>query len=324
MKEKILKTLRETDEYVSGQALCEGLGVSRTAVWKAIKQLKEEGYEIDSVNNRGYRLNTVPDVMSKAEILSQLDTTWLGKELIYFDTIDSTNEYAKQIAMESQHGTVVVGDQQTAGKGRLGRTWISPRGCSIYISYLLKPEIAPSHASQLTIVAALATAKAVEEVTGLTTQIKWPNDIVVNGKKVCGILTEMSADMDQIHHVVVGIGVNVNMTSFDEEIAATATSLRLEKEEVISRAQIIVAMLKHFEVCYDVFCKTEDLTGLLEEYNARLVNKDKEVRVLDRKNEWTGIARGMNESGELLVETDEGVQTVLSGEVSVRGLYGYV
>jgi BirA family biotin operon repressor/biotin-[acetyl-CoA-carboxylase] ligase len=174
-------------------------------------------------------------------------------------------------------------------------------------------------------VAALATAKAIERVTGLSCGIKWPNDIVIDGCKVCGILTEMSADMDCIHNVVIGIGVNVNMLEFDETIQATATSLRLQTGEVVSRAQLILQMLREFEQAYEVFVKTEDLRGLLAEYNERLVNKNRQVRIIERQNEWTATALHMNENGELVVVTKDGAErTILSGEVSVRGIYGYV
>lgn len=326
MKEKILKILRESSDYVSGQYLCETLHVSRTAVWKTINRLKEEGYGIDSVNNKGYRLMDVPDIMSEAEILSRLTTKWLGHPLHYKDSIDSTNEYAKKLAMEGEkHGAVVVGNEQTAGKGRLGRVWTSPPGCAIYISYLLRPDIAPEHASRLTIVAALSTARAIEEVTGLPCHIKWPNDIVIHGRKVCGILTEMTADMDQIQYVVVGIGINVNITQFPEEIAKTATSIRIEKNEMVSRSELIASMLKHFEKDYMVFCKTQDLSELLDAYNKRLVNRDKEVRIIEREKEWTGIAKQMNREGALEVIDESGKKrSIFSGEVSVRGLYGYV
>ena len=326
VKEKVLKALRETDEYVSGQMLCEQLKVSRTAVWKAIRQLKEEGYDIDSVNNRGYRLRRVPDVMSAAEILSQLETDWMGRPLVYLDIVDSTNEYAKELAKkEYVHGTVVVGDHQSAGKGRLGRGWSSPKGCAVYISYLLKPDILPAHASMLTLVAALSTSRAIEEITGCDCQIKWPNDIVMDGKKVCGILTEMSADMDCIHYVVTGIGVNVNMTSFDESIKDTATSLRLQTGNIISRSKLILSMLSYFEKDYAVFIKTEDLSGLLEDYNKRLVNRGRQVRIVERKQEWKAVARQINKAGELEVETEDGqIKYIVSGEVSVRGIYGYV
>ncbi|MBQ4232604.1 MAG: biotin--[Lachnospiraceae bacterium] len=325
MKEKILRLLRENDEYISGQAICESLGVSRTAVWKVIKQLKNEGYEIDSVSNKGYKLTESPDVMSEAEISSRLDTEFLGKKLYYFETIDSTNEYLKHLPEEETvHGTVCIGDHQSAGKGRLGRTWLSPRGSSIYISYLLKPDIEPANASMLTIVAALSVAKAINKVTGLDTSIKWPNDIVVNSKKVCGILTEMTADMDRIERVIIGIGINVNMESFDDSIKDMATSLRIESGMVVKRADIIINMLKTFEEYYSMFVKTEDLSLLLDDYNSILVNRGKEVRIIERDKEWAATAVSMNKLGELIVNDNEGKEVnIRSGEVSVRGLYGY-
>ncbi|MCR4715773.1 MAG: biotin--[acetyl-CoA-carboxylase] ligase, partial [Lachnospiraceae bacterium] len=196
---------------------------------------------------------------------------------------------------------------------------------SIYMSYLIKPDIMPTHASMLTIVAALSTAMAIRDVTKLDAMIKWPNDIVVNGKKVCGILTEMTADMDRIEQVVVGIGVNVNMLEFDDSIKTTATSLRIESGDIIKRSSIIVKMLSYFEKYYDIFVKTEDLSGLVDAYNDLLVNRDKEVRVIEKNNEWNAKALNINEKGELVVVDDEGkVKTIMSGEVSVRGIYGYV
>lgn len=326
MKQKILELLKEQEDYLSGQMISEKLHVSRTAVWKAIKQLKEEGYVIDSVNNRGYRLVEAADVMNEAEVVSQLATNWLGRPLRYFDEIDSTNEYLKREAAGGLiHGTVALANEQTAGKGRLGRSWSSPTGSSIYISYLLRPDIAPIHASMLTIVAALATARAIEDTTGLNAGIKWPNDIVVNKHKVCGILTEMSSDMDRIQYVIVGIGVNVNMTEFPEEIKETATSLRLETGEVVRRAPLVAKMLFFFEHYYELFLKTEDLSGLLADYNAHLVNKGKQVRIVERTGEWTAIAEEMDEKGELVVTLPDGTKkNIISGEVSVRGLYGYV
>ena len=326
MKSKILTILRNTEDYVSGQQLCEQLGVSRTAVWKAVKQLKEEGYEIDSVNNKGYCLKGIPDVMNQAEIKSQLISKWLGQRLDYFPCLDSTNTYLKEIAGKgAPHGSVAVADHQTAGKGRLGRSWSSPTGCSVYMSYLLRPDIAPVHASRLTIVAALATTRAIEEVTGLSAEIKWPNDIVINKRKVCGILTEMSADMDRIEYVVIGIGVNVNMTHFEEELSDRATSLRIECNKEISRLQIIVKMLSCFEYYYEQFIETEDLSAMLSDYNDRLVNRGREVRIVERQKEWKAVALEMDRDGELVVQLPDGTtKKVISGEVSVRGIYGYV
>ena len=253
MKTKILQALRQDSEvYISGQQLCEQFGVSRTAVWKAIKQLQEAGYEIEAVRNRGYRLLAVPDILSQSEIASQLHTKWLGQNIRYFEEVDSTNTAAKRIAEESGcadwHGTVVVAEEQTAGKGRRGRFWSSPRGTGLFFSILLKPQIEPGNASMLTLVKGMATVKGIAQVTGLRPQIKWPNDVVLNGKKLVGILTEMSAQVDYVNHIVVGTGINVHQADFPQEIAKTATSLKLELQEAgrnvqISRAELLAAAL---------------------------------------------------------------------------------
>lgn len=342
MKTKILQILREkqgeTEGYVSGQELCEIFGVSRTAVWKAIKQLKESGYEIEAVQNKGYCLKAVPDILSKNELESIRKTRWIGHPICYFDEIDSTNTEAKRIAEaeEGGHGTVIVADMQTAGRGRRGRNWSSPHGTGIFFTILLKPDINPSNASMLTLVKAMATARGIQQVTGLKPQIKWPNDIVLNGKKVVGILTEMSAQVDYVNHIVVGTGINVHQTEFPEEIAKTATSLDIElkaqgKEMQISRARLLEAVLEQFEIYYEKYIQTQDLSAIAAEYNEILANCNRPVRVLDPLGEFEGQALGINERGELLVERDsrtEGKERelvrVASGEVSVRGIYGYV
>lgn len=326
MKAEILKLLKEYDGYISGQELCEHFQVSRTAVWKVIRQLQEEGYGIEAVRNRGYHLVETADVCTEAELKSCMDTTWAGENLEYHDTIDSTNTRCKQLAEEdAPHGTLVVADRQSAGKGRRGRTWVSPTGTGIWMSLLLRPEFAPSSASMLTLVAALAVQKGIAEVTGVETGIKWPNDLVANGKKICGILTEMSAEMDAIHYVVVGIGINVNTAEFPEDISATATSLAIETGKSVHRSQLIAACMKAWETYYDQFIHTADLSGLKAEYDSRLVNKNKQVQVLAPKNSYTGTALGITDTGELLVETPDGeIREVMSGEVSVRGVYGYV
>ena len=217
--------LRDTDGYVSGQELCNKFGVSRTAIWKVINQLKEAGYEIEAAQNKGYHLIAAPDVMTEAELESLKNTQWAGCEIYCFDSIDSTNTKAKELA-EAGHpsGTLVVADQQTLGRGRRGRSWESPAGTGIFMTLMLKPDINPNNASMLTLVAAMATARAITEVTGEAAQIKWPNDIVMNGKKVVGILTEMSAQFDYINHIVVGIGINVHNEEFPEEIAMASAS----------------------------------------------------------------------------------------------------
>lgn len=325
MKAEILKMLRETDSYVSGQELCNKFGVSRTAVWKAINQLKENGYEIEAVQNKGYHLLSAPDIMDKTELESIHATEWAGCEIYYFGSIDSTNTKAKELAEEGHpSGTLVVADRQTAGKGRRGRSWESPSGIGIFMTLMLKPEINPNHASMLTLVAAMATTRAIRRVTGVPAMIKWPNDIVMNGKKVCGILTEMSAQFDYINHIVIGIGINVHNEDFPEEIAQTASSIYLESGQHIHRASLIEAFLEEFEDVYAEYLKTEDMEGLQKEYDAMLVNRGRQVRVLDPKEPFEGKAMGITKKGELIVDTWESRKLVSSGEVSVRGIYGYV
>ncbi|MCM1037867.1 MAG: biotin--[acetyl-CoA-carboxylase] ligase [Roseburia sp.] len=328
-KSDILSMLRQSRDYVSGEQLCTHFGVSRTAVWKAMNQLKEEGYQIEAVSHKGYRLLESPDVLSANEILSRLSTKWAGKTLYYAPITGSTNIDAKQYAEAgAPHGTTVVANMQTAGKGRRGRRWQSPQGNSIYMSILLKPDFAPDKASMLTLVMALSVAEAITETSGLTSGIKWPNDIVVNQKKVCGILTELNTESDYIQYVVIGVGINVNNASpqeFPEEIRQTATSLKIESGSQILRAVLLERVLAHFEKNYDTFVTTLDLTHLKEAYEKRLLNLDAEVKVLDPQGEFTGIARGIDKSGELIIEKEDGqIVGVYAGEVSIRGLYGYI
>lgn len=329
LKTDILTKLSEADDYVSGQELCELYGVSRTAVWKAVNSLKKEGFEIDSVTNKGYRLKQSDgDILSGSSIMSALKTDWLGKSCLYFDTVDSTNDELRRRYSENadiEDGTVAITSDQTAGKGRRGRAWEAPRDCNIAMSFLLKPEFEPDKASMLTLLAALAVAEGTQIETECECQIKWPNDVIIGKKKYCGILTEMSSEIDFIHYVIVGIGVNVNTPSFPEELQDKATSLLLETGKTVSRTQIAVNILKSFEKYYESFCEAGDLSPVLEEYNAKLVSRDSEVRVLDPKGEYSGISRGINSQGELIVELpDKSVKNVYAGEVSVRGIYGYV
>ncbi len=326
LKSEVLRLLKCADGYISGQAICGELEVSRTAVWKVIRQLRSEGYVIRAVQNKGYYLLEKPDVLSKEELEGAIDSEWAGKTVYYYSVTDSTNSCIKALAETgAKQGTLVVADMQSAGKGRRGRSWYSEAGSGVWMSILLRPEFEPNQASMITLVAALAAAKAIRDVSGLDARIKWPNDIVINGKKVCGILTEMSLEADYIRYVVCGIGINVNHKEFPEDIRATATSLMLESGEKVSRIQLISELWKHFEKYYELFCADGDLKHLKAEYNSILVNKDKQVRVLEPKGEWSGKATGINNKGELLVETEDGsVNKVYSGEVSVRGIYGYI
>lgn len=326
MKAEILSRLRETDDFLSGQQLCQMMGVSRTAVWKAINDLKEEGYIIEAVRNRGYRLVEEADVITQAELESMLDTRWIGNRLEYFDETDSTNTRARKFAEEgAAHGTLVVADSQAAGKGRRGRLWTSPKGVGIWMSMVLRPSIAPVTASMLTLIAGMAVVKGVKTATGLDAMIKWPNDAVLNGRKICGILTEMSTEDECIRYVITGIGINVNIDEFPPEIAQTATSLKLETGHNIRRSPVIGAVAQAFEEYYDIFLETCDMSRLREQYNRELANTGREVLVLDPYGQYEGIALGIDEAGSLLVKRKDGtVVPVISGEVSVRGIYGYV
>lgn len=325
-KTEVLQLLRGSADSVSGQRICELLGISRTAVWKAVGRLKEEGYEIEAVPNKGYRLLAAPDVVSESELESRMRTKVMGRHLLYLDVVDSTNtEAKKQADRGAPHGFLTVAGKQEQGKGRRGRSWESPAGVNIFMTILLRPSFGPDKASMITLVMALATARAITDVSGLSAGIKWPNDIVVNKKKVVGILTEMTLEMDDIQYLVCGVGINVNQEVFPEEIAGTATSLYLEGGKKLNRADLIEKVMERFEEYYDTFCRTEDMAGLMEEYNALLVNVNAGVRVLDPKGEYDGISYGINRLGELMVEKADGTrENVYAGEVSVRGIYGYV
>ena len=330
MKAKILSILRSSNEYVSGQALCNELGVSRTAVWKVINQLKEEGYEVDSVQNKGYKITSFPDIITASEIeslLMQNADSGIVNKVIYYAETDSTNNEAKRKSEEPDivHGTLFVTECQTLGRGRRGRNWISPPGSGIWMTLLLRPDINPAAASMLTIVSAMALVDALRYVvpdTGF--YIKWPNDVVLNGKKISGILTEMSAEPDYINYIIVGTGINVNTEEFDESIRDTASSILLETGKHIKRSEVINQYSLCFKKYYDTFIKEGNLAGLKDTYNQMLINKGRMVKALYDNQEIVGKALGINDEGELMVEALDGVVVVRSGEVSVRGLYGYV
>jgi len=244
----------------------------------------------------------------------------------YFEELDSTNKKIDELARDgAEHGTVIVADKQTAGKGRRGRTWESPAGTNLYFSILLRPEIEVEKAPMLTLIMAYSVAKVLQEEWRLETSIKWPNDLVISGKKICGILTEMVLDGSQIGHVVVGTGINVNVTEFPEELSDKATSLYLESKVIFDRKKLLNEVLKEFWKQYNNFLEVQDLSFMKEAYNEILVNRGKEVLVLEPGNEYQAVAHGINDVGELLVEKNDGSKVaVYAGEVSVRGIYGYV
>ena len=326
MKAEILTLLRERRDYVSGQELCERFGVSRTAVWKAIGQLKKEGYDIEAIRNKGYCLRPEEEVFGQHELESRMNTRWAGRPVLFHRELSSTNLQAKLDAENgAAQGTLLVADKQTAGRGRRGRTWSSPEGTNAYFTLILKPEFHVELASMITLGMGIAVADGIRETCQAQAYIKWPNDIVINGKKVCGMLAEMSVERDYIHYVVMGVGINVGLQEFPPEITNMATCLEAECGYKVSRATLIANVMSKFEAYYEIFRKEGSLKGLRERYNSLLINQGREVRVLAPKAEFQGVSRGINEAGELLVELEDGTVTeVYAGEVSVRGLYGYV
>lgn len=325
MKAQILTVLRNTEGYVSGQELCRNLGVSRTAVWKVIGKLRQEGYVIDAVPNKGYCLKQIPDILTKEQLTSLINTEWIAREIQSFEELDSTNTYAKQIADSVPDGTLVVAEVQNQGKGSKGRGWESKGGYGIWMSLILKPNILPPDASKLTLVAALSTARACRQYTQLPVQIKWPNDIVCDGKKLCGILTEMSAELNYVNHIVLGIGINVNSMDFSQELQERATSLYLETGREWNRGLLIREIMNCFEEDYRTFLKNSSLEELLDEYIAYSVTLGSPIQVLDRNGSYDGTAININKDGHLVVRKSDGsLQTVFADEVSVRGVYGYV
>lgn len=265
-------------------------------------------------------------MMNKEDLSLRIRTRWMGRELYLLDEVDSTNTRAKaEAAKGAVEGLVVLSDCQTNGRGRRGRVWESPAGKNIYLTVLLKPEVDPETAPMLTLLAACGVARAVSAPGEKKPQIKWPNDLVMGGKKICGILTEMGIKEGKPSYVVVGIGINCNLTTFPEDIASKATSLKLEYGHEVSREEIAARFLNEFENLYEEFIKHKSLEFIQDEYERMLVNEGQKVCVLEPGREWTGVAAGITKMGELIVKKDSGeICKVSSGEVSVRGVYGYI
>ena len=319
---RILELLRRQEGFLSGEDIGRELSITRAAVWKGIKKLREEGYEIEAVTNRGYRLTNPETMYNKRELEQGLKTKTMGQTIYFYEETDTTNNRARELALEgAPEGTLVVAEKQTAGRGRRGKVWESPLGTGIWMSLVLRPQIAPAEASVLTLLCGLATAEAIEAETGLSAGIKWPNDILINGKKAVGILTEMDCEMSEVHFVIPGIGINVNTASFPPEIAEIATSLYLECGKTVSRRRLVHKVLERLEEHYETFLRTGSFAAMLEDYRKHCITLGKEVHVLGRE---PFFAEGLDitPEGELLVRrADNGKEEVVfSGEVSIRGV----
>lgn len=318
-RETILALFEKTpDGFVSGESISEELGVSRTAVWKHIRNLRNAGYQIEAVPSRGYQLLTSPDVLMPEAIQSGLGCRVVGSRLRCLDETDSTNLQACRLGDEgAEDGLVVIADRQSAGKGRMGRLWESPEGVNLYISILLRPAILPFEAPKLTFLSAVAVCRAIQKCTDLQPTVKWPNDVLLNGAKVAGLLNEMSSETDRVNYVVLGIGVNLNMRSdqFPEDLRYPATSLALELGESVSRLDFTRVLLQEIDELYLTYLE-QGSEPIMSEWTQLCDMVGQIVRVDCNDVQIEGVMSGLGEDGALLVRTVAGkLENVYAGDV---------
>ncbi|HEX9243620.1 MAG TPA: biotin--[acetyl-CoA-carboxylase] ligase [Anaeromyxobacter sp.] len=316
-EELVLSFLAEaTDEFVSGEAISGKLGFTRAAVWKHVEALRGRGYRIDAMPARGYRLVGVPDRLTALEIRPLLNTHDLGQVVHSYDELTSTNDRAKELADEgAEHGEVVVAEAQTSGRGRRGRTWVSPARKNLYFSVVLRPDLPPARAPELTLVASVAVSEALRQA-GVDARIKWPNDLLASGKKIAGILTELAADPDRVEWVVLGVGVNLNARAedFPADVRGEATSILLERGQPAPRALFAAACFTALEGWLDRHAEG-GFAAIREAWRERSATLGREVSVRLDDREIVGTAEDLDETGALLVRTPAGLERILSGEV---------
>jgi len=315
---EILTFLRGTDDYVSGDMISAKLGISRTAVWKYINQLEQKGYSITKLKGKGYMLTNTPDKLFPWEVYRHLDTNSIVKEIIYHDTIDSTNSFAFKLAVGGKpEGTCVVAEAQKTGKGRLNRVWFSPPGENLYLSVILKPPVHPARVYPITFLSSLAVYDTIKRVTGIIPTLKWPNDVLINGKKVCGTLLEISTEADMVRFIVVGIGFNINMKEkeIDEPIKNKATSLHIETEKTYERASVCGILLSNLDKYYSIFRKNgeQEICSIWEK---TAQTKGKYLEINQMGEVYKGISEGIDTSGAMLLNIDGEVKRIIAGDVS--------
>lgn len=315
MRSKILSVLERKNDYVSGEEISKEMGLSRAGVWKHIKKLREMDYQIDSKSNKGYKLIKIPEKLTEFEIKRILETKIIGKKILFFEDIDSTNNKAKKIAFDEDEGTVVISEMQKTGRGRRGREWHSPKG-GIYVSFVLKPNIPPEMAPQMTLLTSLALVETIASMDEtLDAKIKWPNDILINGKKLSGILTELSSDVEKINYIVVGVGVNLN-TEIDA-LPENGTSLKEELNQDVSTKLFLKSFLERFDLIYQDY-KDGKVNEIIGRWKNNSDTLGKKVNIVGIKENYTGFAKDIDSNGALILETDGGEVKVYSGDVSLR------
>jgi BirA family biotin operon repressor/biotin-[acetyl-CoA-carboxylase] ligase len=318
-KEKILNLIRASQAaFLSGEELARKTGISRTMVWKYVKALEREGFGIEAVPSQGYRIASVPDILRQGDITAGLKTKLIGREVHLLSSVSSTNTLAMEMAAQgAAEGTVVVAETQTGGKGRRGRAWISPKG-NLYLSVVLRPDIPMHKAPLITLMAAVAAATTITKAFGLEAGIKWPNDILIAGRKVCGLLTEMSAEQDRIRHVVVGVGIDVNMDpeALPPEVRALSTTLAAESGKKIDRTALLRQLLREMDDWYRVFLN--DAPAVLAEWTRLNITVGNRVAVSGAGETLAGLAQGIDDEGRLIVILDDGSRkTVAAGDVTI-------
>lgn len=328
-REEVLSLLRENQGgYLSGEVMSRALGISRAGVWKAIEGLRQEGYTISSATNRGYRLEEGPDRIREGELSGSLTDCLIGRKLLCLDTVDSTNTECKRQAMAGeQEGLVVIADEQTGGRGRLGRSFQSPKGCGLYLSVLLRPKAEPGQVTDFTAWVAVAVCDAIEACCGIRPQIKWTNDIVLGGKKLVGILTELGLESESnaLEYLIPGIGINVNHRpeDFSPEIRDIAASLAQQLGKPVRRSELAVALIRALDRMYAQF--PDNKQEYLDKYRADCMTPGNQVQLITPVSREEAYAVEIDDEFRLVVEMPDGTRRALSaGEVSVRGMYGYV
>ncbi|MBN2853521.1 MAG: biotin--[acetyl-CoA-carboxylase] ligase [Clostridia bacterium] len=320
MNSKILDILYASSDYVSGETISESLGVSRTAVWKHINMLKKERYQILSVSNKGYKLIKENLPLNEYEVKRYYDG---NMNLIYMNEVESTNTTAKSIASELTKTTLVMAGIQNKGRGRLGKEFSSDNDKGIWTSFIFKPEMEPAKATIFTLAASVAVCKTLKEKCHIDAKIKWPNDIIVNNKKICGILTEMSSEMDKVNYIVVGIGINLLQTEFESTIKEVATSVFLATKQKYERGLLIGSLCYNMDEIYSDI-QNNELSKIIDEWKHFSMTIGREVRVIKAHEEFYGIVKDIDDAGRLILEEKSGkIEVFNAGEVSIRGIMGY-
>lgn len=322
VRKQLLNALIEHGEkYVSGEELSQKLNVSRTAIWKHIEELRKEGYQIEAVRKQGYRIMEEPNTLTSSTLIPHLQTNWLAQHMHVYEDVDSTQQLAHQFAQQgAANGTVILAEQQNAGKGRLGRTWFSPKGTGLWMSFVLRPELALPQVPQLTLLSSVAVLRGIKQVVDVDVQIKWPNDLLINHRKLAGILTELNAEADRVNFVILGIGINVNQKRehFPDDLLNVATSLCVETGQVINRKQLFIHIVKQWEELYELYLH-KGFSPIRTLWEANSVSMGKVIKARTTNGVLEGIAQGITNEGVLLLQDSDGtIHKIYSADIETK------